>query len=172
MKGIPVSIETFIIVMSALFIMIGGLILPVTLLGAADSMQMAEWPSTQGIVTGGYIDSYWYSSGKHISDGYYIYSPKVSYSYNVSGVEYSCDSVWRLDHESRSANEAQRVINSYPTGMAVTVYYDPSNPSHAVLDRTEQSSPIIPVMIGAALLALGVFGLVYAIRRKRKARRM
>jgi hypothetical protein len=168
-KGIPVSIEKFIIVMSAVLIMIGGFTLLVSLLGAADSMQMAEWPSTQGIVTGGYVDSYWYSSGKHISDGYYIYSPKVSYSYNVSGVEYSCDSVWRLDHESRSANEAQSVVNTYPSGMAVTVYYNPSNPSHAILDRTEGSSPYIPVAIGAALLALGIIGLVYAVHRQRKA---
>ena len=157
--------------MSAIFIAFGVFILPLSLLAAVNSMQMAEWPSTQGIVTGGYIDPYWTSSGGKHADHYWVYTPRVSYSYNVSGVEYSCASIWRQDHQSKSANEAQRVINSYPTGMAVTVYYDPSNPSIAVLDKTEESSPFVPMAIGAALLSLGILGLVY-VRRKSKAGRV
>lgn len=167
MKGIPVSIGTFMMIMSVFVIMIGGSVLFFSLLGAADSMGMAEWPSTQGSVVDGIVYSEWFPGSRH-SPGYYEYYPRVTYTYNVSGIEYSCDKIWRVDHLSKSANEAQGVVNSYPSGTTVTVYYDPSGPGQAVLDRTEEVNVIVPVLIGAILLALGIGGLIYAIRRQKK----
>jgi len=160
--------NTFLTVLFAMFILIGALILLFSLMGAMQSMEISEWPSTEGTVTDGNVYSEWFSTGKHISNGYYMYYPRVTYTYNVSGVEYHCDNIWRLDHQSRSANEAYGVIYSYPQGMNVTVYYNPSNPSQAVLDRTEEVSPMAPIAIGVALLALGVGGTVYVLSRRKR----
>jgi hypothetical protein len=167
-KGFPVSINTFLTVFSAFSIMMGALVLPFSLMGAMDSMDISEWPSTDGTVTSGDVYSIWFSSGEHISDGYYLYYPRVTYTYNVSGAEYQCDNIWRLDHQSKIPNEAYGVIYSYPQGMNVTVYYDPSDPSHAVLDRSEENSPLAAVAVGAALLTLGVGGIIYVLRKQRR----
>jgi hypothetical protein len=167
-KGFPVSINTFLTVFFATFMAIGAFILAFSLLGVMDSMEISEWPSTEGTVTSGDVYSEWFSSGKHISDGYYLYYPRVTYTYNVSGAEYQCDNIWRLDHQSKIPNEAYGVIYSYPQGMNVTVYYDPSDPSQAVLDRSEEVSPLAAVAVGVALLALGVGGIIYVLRRQRR----
>jgi hypothetical protein len=166
-KGFPVSINTFLTVFFAFFIMIGGFVLPFSLMGAMDSMEISGWPSTEGTVVDGTVYSDWFS-GSHDAPGYYLYYPRVTYTYNVSGWEYQCDNIWRLDHQSRIPNEAYGVIYSYPSGMNVTVYYDPSNPSHAVLDKTEEVSPFAAVAVGVTLLAIGVGGIVYVLHRQRR----
>jgi len=166
-KGFPVAINTFLTVFFAFLIMMGALILPFSLMGAMDSMEISRWPSTDGTVIEGTVYSDWFS-GSHDAPGYYLYYPRVTYTYNVSGAEYQCDNIWRLDHQSKIPNEAYGVIYSYPQGMNVTVYYDPSNPSQAVLDRSEEVSPLAAVAVGVALLALGVGGIVYVRRRQRR----
>ena len=61
---------------------------------------------------------------------------RVIYAYTVAGVGYSSD---RVSFGARTASSMpgmeQAIVRRYPVGTAVTVYYDPANPSQAVLDR-------------------------------------
>jgi hypothetical protein len=59
--------------------------------------------------------------------------PLVEYEYTVGGKKYRCS---RIDvGEMISGSELETVLSRYPIGAEVTVYYDPADPSKALLER-------------------------------------
>ncbi|MCU0493885.1 MAG: DUF3592 domain-containing protein [Chloroflexaceae bacterium] len=64
------------------------------------------------------------------------YIPHVVYHYRVNGAHYQGERL-RLGTVvlSSEARDAERTAARYPVGSAVTVYYDPANPTEAVLMR-------------------------------------
>jgi len=119
--------------------------------------QVKSWSSTVGTVTLSTIDA-------HKSDGRNsIQYPIVRYSYQVMGREYEANKI--MPGPEVGGSGAQKVIDCYPVGAQVMVYYDPSNPSDAVLETKAPAQwamwlvmVIINVMLGgmAAALALSL----------------
>lgn len=56
---------------------------------------------------------------------------------------------------------AIKAASRYPKGGAVTVYYDPNDPSEAVLKAGLNRGTLAPLLMGLALGAAG--GLFYAV---------
>lgn len=98
----------------------------------ADSSQ--NWPSISGTITTAEVKK----SVSHDDDGDETinYYPYVEYTYQVAGKQYSAK---RLSFGAQVApnNPApvQEKLQKYPVGGQVAVYYDPQNPSDAVLER-------------------------------------
>jgi len=64
-------------------------------------------------------------------------SPRVIYTYEVRGRLYQCDQIRAGDKfwTVSSSQTAYQTIDRYPEGLDVTVYYNPSNPAEATLER-------------------------------------
>jgi hypothetical protein len=98
-----------------------------------------------------------------------------SYSYSVNGQKYEAEST-ALNHAYLvyvfpSRQRAEGKEYSRPAGSFVTVYYDPADPQHSVLDFPLDSSemwPIELVMLGLSALSMSVavFG-AYALVKSR-----
>src|SRR4051794_12497911 len=59
--------------------------------------------------------------------------PRVEYEYRVDKKKYRGH---KIDlGEKTSSYELEKILDRYPVGAAVTVYYDPADPNRAVLDR-------------------------------------
>jgi hypothetical protein len=58
----------------------------------------------------------------------------VAYRYKVRGRDYSSGVITLADISS-SAGRAQGIVRRYPDGAPVTVYYNPVDPSDALLER-------------------------------------
>ncbi len=88
------------------------------------------WPSTTGTILMSSVQS------KHTGRSNSIY-PVIVYAYAVNGQSYQSQTVKAGDKflTVRVMGEAQATVNRYPIGAIVTVYYNPSNPSEAVLER-------------------------------------
>ncbi len=91
-----------------------------------------NWPTVDGKV----IDSSVESSVEFGSHGtiHTSYRPLIKYEYAVSGVPCSGDNwafytLWSTDKEW-----AASIVQKYPAGSRVTVYYDPANPGESVLE--------------------------------------
>jgi hypothetical protein len=113
------------------------LILGITLIRQIESMQMARaskmWPSTEGIIVESGVASYRLTR-KSSQLSYRCY---VEYRYAVGGQEFTDDRLYFGDGEFfDTEQEARAVLGALRPGDAVTVYYDPDNPSNAVLRRT------------------------------------
>lgn len=69
---------------------------------------------------------------------YVSVTPRVIYEYQVNGETYKSEMIRASDKImviQRGSRTAYDTIDRYPEGANVTVYYNPQNPSEAVLER-------------------------------------
>ncbi len=89
-----------------------------------------SWPSTTGTVIKSRVEVRGGSNTTHVD-------PKIVYEYQVSGQQYQADQI-RVDARHRVfqvSPDAYAVVDRYPVGTSVTVYYNPDNPAEAGLER-------------------------------------
>ena len=87
---------------------------------------VSQWPSTMGNVLMSTVERR--SSG----DGYTDY-PVVQYSYQVNGQPYQ--GMKLAPGPEVGGTGAGKVVARYPAGAQVMVFYNPQNPTDAVLER-------------------------------------
>jgi hypothetical protein len=88
---------------------------------------VSQWPSTMGAVNASYLERR-HSSSDSGSTNY----PVVQYSYQVSGQAYQSTKL--APGPEVGGTGAGKVVARYPAGAQVMVFYNPQNPSDAVLE--------------------------------------
>jgi hypothetical protein len=88
-----------------------------------------NWLQTTGVVVTSRVEV---SGGDHSS-----VSPRVKYQYTVGAQAYQSDQIKAGDHVFRVSvsGEAYDVVDRYPVGAQVAVFYNPANPAQACLER-------------------------------------
>jgi uncharacterized protein DUF3592 len=86
---------------------------------------VSQWPSTMGSVIMSTLDR------RSSDDGYTDY-PLVQYSYQVGGQAYQGMKI--APGPEVGGSGAGKVVARYPAGAQVMVFYNPQNPSEAVLE--------------------------------------
>ncbi len=87
---------------------------------------VSQWPSTMGTVMMSTVDR------RSTSEGYTDY-PVVQYSYQVGGQSYQ--SYKLAPGPEIGGTGARKVVERYPAGAQVMVFYNPQNASDSVLER-------------------------------------
>jgi hypothetical protein len=90
--------------------------------------ESVAWPTTEGTVRKSTVE---YHSG---DKGGGTYHAEVFYNYSVDGVAVSGNRVAYGDYGSSDPSHAQGIVNRYPNGAKVTVYYMPGHPDESVLE--------------------------------------
>jgi hypothetical protein len=95
--------------------------------------QSQAWPSASGTVLKSRISrSTTFIKGRNVTR----YTPLVDYEYSVNGKQYKGKEImfgWAPNY--RSEGRAQAYMDRYPAGSQVTLFYNPSKPREAVLER-------------------------------------
>jgi hypothetical protein len=105
-----------------------------------------QWPSTMGTVNNSYLER------RHSSDDGSTDYPVVQYSYQVQGQVYQGSKL--APGPEVGGSGAGKVVARYPAGAQVMVFYNPQNPSEAVLERkapAEWLMWLILIIFGLAL---------------------
>jgi hypothetical protein len=89
------------------------------------------------------------------AEGGESYEPRVSYQYKVGGRSLHGHRVRLASPAPGDRPTAQRVLDAYPEGKAVTVFYDPAKPESAVLEVGTAGNARL-LYLGIACLALGL----------------
>ena len=93
------------------------------------------------------------------------YRAALQYSYRVGGKDYQASRIFWGGNEGREKHMAS-VVETYPAGSNVRVFYDPKNPAEAVLDPIQHTASRQLVLYALAMVTLGLFtvtGGVYAL---------
>ena len=142
------------------------LILGVLILSMVRSARKASasnhWPTTDGRILKSSIHTR-RSSGKSHST---IYEPKIQYEYTAGGQRYQSDQLsYSMVAGTSFESWAHGIVDKYPEGSSVQVYYNPSKVSEAVLEHTNGGfGGILVLILGAVelllvvLLVLGLTG--------------
>jgi hypothetical protein len=88
-----------------------------------------SWPSTAGIIVKSRVEV---TGGETAS-----VNPRIVYDYVVGGQNYQNDQIRAGDDvfTMRAGGTAYDIVDRYPVGMAVIVFYNPANPAESALER-------------------------------------
>ncbi len=122
-------------------------------------IQSRDWPATTGEVVSSEAR---YSTGKGSSR----YELSVNYRYRVADVPYQSSRVRAVGHNGTKEEVVAKVHGLLP-GSAVTVYYDPIDPSVAYLERGVAPLEFLVLAIGSVLVVIS-FVAIKAITKKKE----
>jgi hypothetical protein len=118
------------------------------------SQRSTNWQPTAGVIVSSDLGV------EDDGDGNTLYSAKIQYTYTLEGQQLQGD---RVFFGAMSTSERQQVFDlllKYPIGTAVTVYYDPADPSQAVLEPGIHGANWFLPILGAAF---GLVGLAFIV---------
>lgn len=118
----------------------------------------AEWPASGGLVITSEV-----ASGTD-ADGSRLYWPNVEYRYGVRDSTYVGTRVRAILTRASSDGPARRVVARYPVGAAVTVFYDPADPSSALLET--ESGAVVGFLFAAAGACVLIGGAAFLAHRR------
>ena len=125
------------------------------------------WPSTAGLINESRVAHSTHTDTD--GDSSDSYTPYIEYTYQVGGQTYTGrDLTFGFTQGYGNEAKAQSVLAKYPPGAQVSVYYDPTDPRQAVLERQAGGYGvglvlgIVFLVIGACLGCGGVFALISA----------
>lgn len=94
---------------------------------------------------------------------YYHYL--IKYAYRVNGTVYESDEVTFDDNYSTSITYAVNYRGKYPIGTIVTVYYDPDDPTFAVLEPNVLNHFVIGwIFLYISLAGFIAFGIAWLVK--------
>jgi hypothetical protein len=125
------------------------------------------WPNTQGTITSSYIKK---ENRKDSNNRYKTtYYPKVNYQYQVEGKYYSCNRIAFGGVSGGKRSKAKRVVDRYPSGKKVTVYYNPQDPGIGVLNAGFSWGALLAFLSGLIFFGVGVLLFKTCRRNKEEA---
>jgi hypothetical protein len=100
------------------------------------------WPMVQGVVQNSSVES-----------RRNLHTAKVLYDYTVSEKSFT----GMFSSYSSTRSPAQGIVNRYPKGKTVSVYYNPQNPQVCVLEPGVKGQVLIRPGIGFVCMLAGIF---------------
>ncbi len=117
-----------------------------------------SWPSVKGRITETRLDATRKPKAKNTD-----YTAILSYTYSVSGQSYSGNRI-RFGAEGENTRESQQaILNRFPEGARVDVFYDPANAVSATLLTGRAPYQQAGSYFGYAVIGLCVFGIIAAV---------
>jgi hypothetical protein len=110
-----------------------------------------HWPQAEGVIRSATIIIF---GGRNRG-----YAPKVLYDYQVGGISYSGSRVlfasYRPLNRYWNQADAQSIVDRYPQGKQVKVFYAPNNPHNSVLEPGISNSVLNFCGIGVLFIIFG-----------------
>jgi hypothetical protein len=150
-------VNAVLIGLGVIAIAIGAVLYAVQLRQGLRADASKKWPRASATVTASAVEK---SPGHR-----WRYSAALQYSYRVGGKDYQSSRVFWGGNEGRQKHMAS-VVETYPAGGKVRVFYDPDNPAEAVLDPIQHTGSRQVALYALAMITLGLFtvtGGIYAL---------
>ena len=113
------------------------------------------WPTAAGTILTSHLEERKGKGGPNVH-------PKISYAYRAGAGEHTGQRVqWGVGRHT--AAEAAAIVEKYPVGRQVTVYYHPHNPQQAVLDPHGTVGSAAMLFVAGLCLLPGVAMAVFAL---------
>lgn len=158
-----IALCLFFGVFGTLFLVPGLIALYFAAQGIAGEYQTRNWLQTDGMVASSevFTNEVKSASGTPVK----TQRARIVYTYKIGNSIFASDRV----SFSSEANRAPSLVDNYPKGKKVTVYYSPDNPSSAVLEpktaRDIWLARALWIRLGFAILFIGVgLFLFYTLR--------
>jgi hypothetical protein len=128
---------------------------------ASRASASTTWPATTGQITASEVQE-GPSSGRLVP--VVRYRAAIVYHYDVDGTQRAGTRVSMDEAPFGSRSWAEERVERYPVATAVRVWYDPDDPSHAVLEPGINGEHVRGLAAALLFLVLGVVVMLRSIR--------
>ena len=144
----------FIIIVCLIFIGTGiGML--IKLAQSYDKLQKSKhWLTTIGKIISSELDMQTTTDAEGNQSTTYL--AKILFSYEVDGVTYESDCI-NFDYGMRTSNisKQQSMVEQYPMGREITVFYDSENPQQSVLEKRVDAT-FTTILVSTVFIAIGI----------------
>lgn len=139
-------------------IVLGGVLLIVAGRSIFLGRKSQSWPTTPGTVL--YTGMETYQSRDEDGSLSTTYGATIQYSYEVGGTTFQSNRRTFTEVKTSSRRRVAQILERYPQGSAVSVYYDPNDPSNCVLETGVGWSGYLFLALGGIIFLAGLAGLL------------
>ncbi|MEZ6047918.1 MAG: DUF3592 domain-containing protein [Planctomycetaceae bacterium] len=150
----------FRFILAALFL--GGM--TITLFMTRDyyeGLASETWPSVEGKITNSHLNVIKDDEGSR-------YSPLIKYQYKVGALHYNSHRITTRDSNPKGKVQAQELVNKYPVGSTIMVFYNHEDPSRAVLYTGDAGDALGGVILGTTMMVFSICATVIMILVRRR----
>ncbi len=108
------------------------------------------WPNVEATITSSVV-----TSSQSDGSSQPTYYPAVSYDYQVGGKTMESNRIGVGSAISYSQAGATAIATQYAVGKKVHAYYDPEDPSYAVLRRGANPNLVMSIAVGGVAIIVG-----------------
>jgi NADH:ubiquinone oxidoreductase subunit 3 (subunit A) len=143
-----------IILFCLVFIGIGVSMLIKLIANFRKANQSKQWSTTNGEIISSELDAQ--TSTDEEGNQSTTYIAQVFFRYQVGGLEYESGRI-NFNYGMRTSNirKQQSIVEQYPQGSTVTVFYDPDNPEESVLERRVNGA-FTTIIVSAVFITIGL----------------
>ena len=129
---------------------------------ALNALVSKSWPAADGIVTVSEFTS------NRDDDGSVTYGASIAYDYNFNDIPLTGSNVHFGQYSSGDPSYGRSIVQKYPVGMQVRVYYDPDDPSTSVLEPGAGWSSFMVGGIGALFALIWFIGGFFQFKKYKR----
>lgn len=147
------------------FVIAGAVTLTLGVRSLWFARESSSWPSTSGVVIQSDVETSRGNKGT-------TYQAEIMYDYEVDGSTYSSNRVGYGDYGSSNPSPARQMVNRYPKGKSVTVYYQEEDPEQSCLEPGIHGRTYFLPSFGAVFFFAGLAMWIYlprVIRRQNQS---
>lgn len=120
------------------------------------------WPSTTGVVIESKLSSRRVTGGGKNAGSHTRYFPAVKYTYELDGTEFTGDRL-RIGGQEGGEAEMRSILDQYPLGSEVAVFYSPDAPQQSVLRTGVFGGTYVALVFGIIMLVVGALILLFVV---------
>ncbi|SRR5579871_2699961 len=147
-------------VFSLIFVGIGALLLRAALSFSAKARASQDWPTAPGEISHSAV--LWQTQTSPTQARESTFKADICYRYKVNGKSYSSSKIRVLDLAA-TRGSADEAVGRYPDNSSVQVYYNPEDPSDAVLEPGSSGGLTVLFAGGGAFVLAGLFFLLMSL---------
>lgn len=126
-----------------------------------NAKESVNWPKTNGKVISSHVEKSRSTSGTGSSrKTSTTYHANVDYEYYLKNKVFRSDNVYFGQGGSSNSSQAYDVVNRYPKGKKITVYYKPDNHEIAVIEPGATWSSYM-ILVGGIIFSVVGIGLLF-----------
>jgi hypothetical protein len=138
-------------------IVLGGVLIIVAGRNIFLGRKSQNWPTTPGTVL--YTGMETYQSRDEDGSLSTTYGATIQYSYEIGGTNFQGNRRTFTEVKTSSRRRVGQILERYPQGSAVSVYYDPNDPANSVLETGVGWSGYLFLALGVIVFLVGLVGL-------------
>ena len=129
-----------------------------------NALESKGWPAADGVVTVSEFTS------NRDDDGSVTYGASIAYDYTVSGTSLTGSNVHFGQYGTSDPSYGRSIVNRYPVGKRVRVYYNSDDPSTSVLEPGAGWSSFMVGGIGALFTLFGFIGGFFQFKKYKQGK--